>query len=244
MESRPSLRGREGQAFETTVVSSRRLTPTAHGIVLKKPSGFSFRPVQFTFLALETDEGWSVRPMSLASSPTRPDLEYGVRVSGSAFKRAFASLRTGDPVRLHGPFGRFVLDEERPAVFLAGGIGITPLKGMAEYASDNALAIEVRLLYSNSDEEEISYRKELEALERQNPRFRILHTLTGGGVAPGWDGLVGRIGKQQIQEVAQGLDSPVYYVCGKPEMVAGIVTALSELLVPEADIKLELFRGY
>jgi len=145
---------------------------------------------------------------------------------------------------VQGPFGRFVLDQERAAVFIAGGIGITPLKGMAEYASDVALPIEVRLLYSNSRKEEIPFRNELDELERGNPRFRVLHTLTGNDVAPGWDGLVGRIGERHLLEAARGLKPPVYYVSGKPEMVATAVNVLADLLVPEADIRVELFRGY
>ncbi|HEV2137831.1 MAG TPA: FAD-dependent oxidoreductase [Nitrososphaerales archaeon] len=232
------------QAFETTVVSSRRLTTTTHDVEVKKPAGFSFRPVQFTFLGLKTNRGLDVRPMSLASSPTRPNLEYGVRLSESAFKHAFAALKPGDSVVLRGPFGHFVLEEERPAVLLAGGIGITPLKGMAEYASDKALPIPVRLLYSNSSEDDIAYRNELDELERQNLHFRVIHTLTGNDVPKGWKGLVGRIGMRQLKEASKGLDRPVYYVCGKPGMVIAMMRLLSEVAVPEEDIRFELFRGY
>ena len=232
------------QAFETSVVSSRRLTSTTHDIEVKKPAGFSFRPVQFTFLGLKTDRGLDVRPMSLASSPTRTNLEYGVRLSESTFKHAFAALQPGDSVVLQGPFGDFVLEEKRPAVLLAGGIGITPLKGMAEYVSDKALPIPVRLLYSNSDEEDIAYRSELEELERRNPRFRVIHTLTGNDVPKGWKGLMGRIGKKQLKEATEGLDRPVYYACGKPGMVMAMIGLLSEADVPEDDIRVELFRGY
>jgi ferredoxin-NADP reductase len=242
MESRAS-RGWGGQAVETAVVVSRQLTPHTHGIMVKKPAGFSFRPTQFTFLSLKTDRGWDVRPMSIATSTTRPNLEYAVRVGDSPFKRAFASLRPGDTVAVQGPFGHFILQEERPAVLLAGGIGITPLKGMAEYAADQALPIPIRLVYSNRSEEEIVYRTELEELARRNPRFSVLHTLTGN-VPKGWEGAAGRIGPKLLQDAARGLDRPVYYVCGKTSMVAEMLRLLSESGVPESDVLVEVFRGY
>lgn len=241
MESRAFSWG--GQPVETTVVASRRLAPHTHGIMLKKPSGFSFRPTQFTFLSLKTDRGLDVRPMSIATSPTRPNLEYAVRISDSSFKRAFASLRAGDGVKVQGPFGAFLLQEERPAVLLAGGIGITPLKGMAEYASDRALPIAVRLVYSNRAEEEIAYRAELEELARRNARFSVTHTLTGK-VPKGWKGSVGRIGARLLQEAVRGLDRPVYYVCGKASMVADMLSLLSSSGVSETDVMVEVFRGY
>jgi ferredoxin-NADP reductase len=130
------------------VVRSRLLTPTTHGIELEKPAHFTFQPTQFTFLQLETPT-LEVRPMSLATSATRPHLEYGVRLSDSAFKQAFAALQPGDPVVVQGPLGHYLLDTSRPAVLVASGIGITPLKGMAEYAADRQLPIPVRLVYSN-----------------------------------------------------------------------------------------------
>jgi len=225
------------------VVSSKRLTPRAHGITLRKPAGFSFRPTQFTFLSLHTSEGLDVRPMSLATSPTRPNLEYGVSVGESPFKRAFASLRPGDRVVVQGPFGRFVLREDRPAVLLAGGIGITPLKGMAEYASDKGLPIQVRLVYSNRSADDVAYLAELEELERRNPRFRVFHTLTGDDVK-GWEGSVGRIGPELLRNATEGLEPPVYYVCGKPGMVADMATVLIESGVPQTDVMVEVFRGY
>jgi ferredoxin-NADP reductase len=220
------------------------MTPSIHGITLRKPAGFSFLPVQFTFLTLMTELGPDSRPMSLATSPTRPNLEYGVRLSDSPYKRAFASLEPGDAVVVRGPFGHFVLDEERPAVLVAGGIGITPLKGMAEYAADKKLQIPVRLLYSNRTEDEIAYRPELMELERRNPRFRVLYTLTGEGVSNGWEGLLGRVSPIILREAAEGLDRPVYYFCGQPGMVSTVNDILLRMNVPDEDMKAEVFRGY
>ena len=183
------------------------------------------------------------RPMSLATTPTRPHLEYAVRLSDSPYKRAFAALRPGDEVRVFGPIGDFVLHETRPAVLVAGGIGITPLKGMAEYAADKSLPIPIRLVYSNRGEDEIVYRDELEALEKQNPRFRVLYTLTRTS-AQGWQGTTGRIGRELVQEAALGLDDPIHYISGTPSMVAGTLRLLRGLGVPESDIEIEAFRGY
>ena len=129
-------------------------------------------------------------------------------------------------------------------MLLAGGIGITPLKGMAEYASDRSLPIEVRLVYSNSSEEEIAYRGDLEELERRNPHLRVIHTLTGNDVTEGWEGSVGRIGVRHLREAMRGLNQPVFYASGKPGMVVSVLNILADMAVSEADVRAEFFRGY
>jgi ferredoxin-NADP reductase len=244
---RPPVRGSgfwNRQAVEALVVSSRMVTPSTHEVVVRKPDGFDFLPVQFTFLTLMTDRGPDTRPMSLATSPTRQNLEYGVRISGSPYKRAFASLKPGDAVAVQGPLGDFTLDEERPAVFIAGGIGITPLKGMAEYAADKGLKIPIRLLYSNRSEDDIIYRNELEDLERQNPRFQVFHTLTGETISDSWAGLRGRFRPDFLTKASEGLVRPVYYLSGKPRMVSAIFDQLVKEGVQQEDIRVEAFRGY
>src|SRR5213596_129252 len=231
------------RGFRVPVVSSRPLTPSTHEIRIEKPKAFVFRPTQFTFLQLRTVEGMDARPMSLASSPTRPHLEYAVRLSDSPYKRAFAALQPDDEVRVFGPIGDFVLHETRAAVLLAGGIGVTPLKGMAEYAADKGLPIPIRLVYSNRSEDEIVYRRELEALETQNARFRVLHTLTRTS-DDGWPGKTGRIDQELLQEAARDLADPIYYVSGTPSMVVGTLRLLRGLGIPDSNLEIEAFRGY
>ncbi len=231
------------RGFRTRVISSRQLTPTTRAIELEKTKDFAFRPTQFTFLQLRTEDGMDARPMSLATSPTRPHLEYAVRVSDSPYKRAFAALQPNDEVRVFGPIGDFVLHETRPAVLVAGGIGITPLKGMAEYAADKTLQIPIQLVYSNRSEDEIVYRAELDVLEKQNARFHVLHTLTRT-TDTGWQGRTGRVDQDLLQAAARGLADPIYYVSGTPNMVVGTLRLLDALGVPEADVEVEAFRGY
>jgi ferredoxin-NADP reductase len=181
--------------------------------------------------------------MSMASSPTRDWIEFGARVaSGSAWKRAFAALKPGDTVEIDGPYGHFVLDEERPAVFVAGGIGITPLKGMMEYATDKTLPLEIVLLYSNRTPEEIAFRDEIDALAARNPRLRVVHTITRP--APGWKGRVGRIDEALLREALAGLREPKLYVCGLPKMVDDMLGHFAALGVPASRVVAEGFHGY
>jgi glycine betaine catabolism B len=226
------------------VLESPRLTPTVHSVKIEKPTGFHFAPVQFCGLELATASGQVEYPMSLACSPTRPYLEFGARVSDSPWKQAFAALKPGDEVEVDGAYGHFVLDETFPAILVAGGIGITPLKGMAEYAADRQLPIDVRLVYSNRSEEEIAYRTELDQLALQNPRFKIYHTLTRAPVGSAWTGRRGRITLSLLDEASRGLSHPVYYLCGTPGMVQTTYRTLQGHGVPTDRIKFEVFRGY
>lgn len=226
------------------VLESRALTPTCHAIRVEKPRRFTFLPVQFCGLEFETSEGSEEYPMSLACSPTKEYLEFGARLSESAWKRAFAALKPGDEVEIDGAYGHFVLDASRDAVFVAGGIGITPLKGMAEFIADTASPRHGVLVFSNKTQEEIVYREELDALARANPRFRVLHTLTREPEGSDWRGRRGRIDAALLREAAEGLDDPVYYVCGKPAMVTHAVQTLDALGVPRSRVVYELFTGY
>ena len=134
-----------------------------------------------------------------------------VRLSDSAFKRAFAALQPGDGIVVQGPVGHYLLDTSRPAVLVAGGIGITPLKGMAEYAADRQLSIPVRLVYSNRTVEEIVTGEELEALERSNPNFQALYTLTRAG-SDSWKARTGALGMRSAPTCSptppRGLTAP------------------------------------
>jgi glycine betaine catabolism B len=226
------------------VLESHRVTPTVHGVRFEKPAGFEFAPVQFCGLELSTDEGPMEYPMSLACSPTKPYLEFGARISGSPWKRAFSALGPGDEAEVDGGYGHFVLDEGSPAVLVAGGIGITPLKGMAEYAADRRLPVDVRLVYSSRDEDEIAYRSELAGIARQNPRFEVVHTLTRAPKDSPWSGRRGRIDSELLIEASRGLPNPVYYVSGTFGMVQATVRTLSRLGVSGGRVRFEVFRGY
>lgn len=226
------------------VLESRRLTPSAHGIRIERPRGFEFRPVQFVGLEIETDEGSIEYTMSMASSPTRPHIEFGARLSDSPWKRAFGSLAPGDEVEIDGPYGHFVLDETAPTVLVAGGIGVTPLKGMLEYATDRKLDVPVTLLYGNRTPEEIAYRAEIEALAATNPRVKVVHTISRPAAGGAWAGRTGRVDLSLLRGAHAAQPGSKWYVCGTPAMVSDTIAALSSIGVPRDRVLQERFLGY
>ncbi len=230
--------------FRSKVIASRRLTPSSHMIRVERAEGFRYEPVQFCGLELATPSGVEEYPMSLASSPTQAYLEFGARLSGSPWKRAFAGLVPGDEVEIDGAYGHFILDADRDAVFVAGGIGITPLKGMARYLLDTRSDRRSVLVDSNQSEEEIAYRAELAEMEGRNPRFRVIHTLTREPESSGWTGRRGRIDGALLDEAAEGLTDPMYYLCGRGALVADAGGLLAARGVRPDRISFEVFRGY
>jgi ferredoxin-NADP reductase len=180
--------------------------------------------------------------MSIASSPTRPNLEFAARISDCPFKRAFYALQPGDQVGIQGPMGHFLLDTDRPAVLVAGGIGITALKSMADYASDLRLNTPITLIYGNSAPSEIAYRSELEELVNINPHFEVIHTVSKPDT--NWEGRTGRINAQLLREAAARHERPLFYLADSPGMVADTHRILSGLGVSPNQMRFEMYRGY
>jgi len=143
-------------------------------------------------------------------------------------------------VQILGPKGAFFLDESAPAVLVAGGIGITPMKSMLEHAADAGLATPITLLYANHAPREIAFREVIDDLARRNPRSRIVYTVSEPGAS--WSGRVGRLGPEILGEVAA--PAALYYVAGPPAMVQEALRSLQALGVPPERVKAEVFRGY
>jgi ferredoxin-NADP reductase len=212
-------------------------------------SGFRYLSNQAVRLSLPgVEDPWGpVRTFSLSSSPTEPgQISVTCKISDTPFKQALSRLRPGDPATVYGPLGAFLFDIARPSVLIAGGIGITPFRGMLRFASDSHATTQRRLLYSARTPDEFVFLSELEELSRNDRHLKIHTTVTRPGESPGpWQGRVGRIDEAWIRMASDGLERPLYYVAGLPEMVQTVIAALrGPLGVPEDDIDYELFRGF
>lgn len=234
----------ERKILTVRVLNSERLTPTAHLIRATRPDDFAFRASSFVRLTLQTAQGAEARPMSIASSPTRHHLEWIVRLSKSEWKDAFASLKRGDEIQIEGPRGNFFLDTTRPAVLIAGGIGITPFKSMLEYAADAKIATPITLVYSSKTPDEIVCNDDLAALAHKNPNWQIIHTITRHTLDQNWNGRIGRINLDLLREISEKQPDALYYVCGTPAMVHATIEMLRALDIGDDRILQEQFKGY
>ena len=229
-------------------VRLRRRETVAEGTLafyFDKPAGFSYDAGQNVMLSLieppAMDESGPSRPFTLASAPHEPELMIATRMRDSTFKRHLGSMPLGTRLEIDGPGGLMVLHEDasRPAVFLAGGIGITPFLSMARDAAKRNLPHRVVLVYSNRRPRDAAFLAELERL--QGDRFRLITTMTD---APDWRGERRRICRELLAEHVPDPRLPIYYFAGPPAMTMAVQGMLAELGVAEDDMRSEEFYGY
>ena len=226
----------------------RRRQTVAEGTVafyFDKPPAFTHEAGQNAMFTLinpaEDDASGPTRAFTIASAPHEPELMIATRMRASAFKRTLAAAALGTKIEMEGPAGVMVLHEDavRPAVFLAGGIGITPFRAMARDAAKRRLAHKIVLFYSNRRPQDAAFLTELERL--QGPNFKLIATMTE---ASDWKGEKRLISRELLAEHLPDLRAPVYYFAGPPGMTMAVQGMLKELGASEDDMRSEEFYGY
>jgi ferredoxin-NADP reductase len=236
-----------GVTHTTSLIAKEDVARGTVAIHLEKPEGFTFKAGQAVYVTLpalkEVDGKGRVRKFSISSAPEDTDLVIATRLTDSAFKRSLANLPVGSAVEIEGPYGDLTLhdDATHPAVFLAGGIGITPFRSMVRDAAKRALSRDVVLFYSNRSAGDTAYLPELEKMAQQNPRFKLVATMTH---AVDWQGEHGFITREMIERHIGDIARPVFYLAGPPAMVAAMATLLKDAGVRPENIRAEEFAGY
>ena len=250
LDSLPKL-GQSVLGYPSRLLSRTEVAKDTLAFQFQRPRNFLFRPGQFIDLALRGLSGNGphglTHTFSIASSCFASDILLATRMRDSPFKRALSALPLGTEVSIRGPMGSFVLhnDVSRPAVLLAGGIGIAPFLSMLSSAAIDKSHPPVFLFYANRYVEDAAFMDTLWDLEMSNRHFHFVPTFTR--IAPGhdgWTGATGPLNAQMLSKHINNLLDPIYYVAGPPGMVAGAQQMLLELAVPEESIRMEHFAGY
>jgi ferredoxin-NADP reductase len=217
----------------------------------EKPAGFTFRPGQWIDVTLlnprETDAEGNTRGFSIASAPHENFLMVATRLRDTAFKRQLLLLPLETEVKIEGPGGSLALYNNivRAAVFLVGGIGITPLRNILLQAAHDQLSQWIFLFFSNHRPEDAPFLEELTDMQKANPNYTLIATMTDVAKSTrSWNGETGEINQALLTKHLSEAKSPIYYVVGPPGMVTGVHEMLNKTGINDDDIRCEGFSGY
>lgn len=183
-------------------------------------------------------------PISIASSPTRgPVFELGVRVVGSV-TQALHRLRPGNTLGIRGPFGNgFPIPEleGRDLLFVAGGIGLCPLRSMIQYALDKRHQFgKVILLYGCRQPVERLFCQELREW-RERDDIVLLESVDRCPADIAWEGSVGVI-TTLFPSLDVEANRTVAMVVGPPVMYRYVVAECLKKGMAKENILLSLER--
>ena len=206
-----------------------------------------FRPGQYMELTLaheHPDARGNRRYLTIASSPTEPEMHFGVKFypASSSFKKAFAALPMGGELMA----GDFTLPEnpKQKLVFIAGGIGVTPFRSMMKYFLDTKDNRTVTLFYSNKTIDEIAY-KDIFDQAAKELGMKTVYTLSETEKAPpDWKGHTGFLSKEIIIAETPDYLECMFYLSGPHGMVASFEKILHDMGVQQKHIHIDFFPGY
>src|SRR5215203_2169734 len=214
---------------------------------------------QFAFFdigGVYNDPEGPIRHFTIASSPTEGFIMISTRIRDTPYKKRLSSLEENTTiVRVRGPEGKFTLHEDysKPAVFLSGGIGVTPFRSMIKYATDEQLPLKIVMFDSNRNRDNILFKREFDDWAINNKNLNIIYTISDdergqlSSTASDWKGEYGRIDKALILKYldTNTLNNSIFYICGPPSMLKAMQSLLQDNLeISKERIKVEEFTGY
>jgi len=259
----------EKQKFEATDVMSLRfskkqkLQQQQRESDDKQSSFLDYTAGQYAFFdigGVHNDSKGPIRHFTISSSPTEDFIMITTRIRDSPYKKRLSSLEEDTIVKVRGPQGKFVLHEDysKPAVFLSGGIGVTPFRSMIKYATDKQLPIKIVMFDSNRNQENTLFKKEFDEFVNINRNLKIVYTITeeeekqktqgtSSSIGQQWTGERGRIDKDILTKhlTDDEIRNSIFYTCGPPGMIKAMQDIIqNDLHVPKDRIKVEEFTGY
>ena len=179
---------------------------------------------------------WRAHPFSISAAPNGRYLRFTIKSLGD-YTKVLQGVHVGTPVFVEGPYGVFTGANRTKArvLFIAGGIGITPLRALLEELP--AARGNLTLVYRASHEDEVVFRNELDELA--SLRGATVHYLVGrrGSREMPSDPLDPRA----IRRLVPDLNDRDIYVCGPAGMMERVLSGLHSLRIPDSQIHYERF---
>ena len=205
-------------------------TPDVKTFKVNAPEGgkpFEHMPGQCAMLSIP---GISEAMISITSSPTNKDyMEFSIKRCG-CFTEAIHALEEGDEITVRGPLGNhFPVESElkgKDLVFIAGGIGLAPLRSVINYCLDNREDYgEIDIVYGSRSKQDLVGLDEIQNVWAKAPGVNVY--LTIDKEQEDWDGHVGFV-PNYVKELNLSVDKTVL-MCGPPIMIKFTLQGLMEL---------------
>ena len=193
---------------------------------------FKYQAGKFAFWWFISRElWWQPHPFTISSSPGDKRLRLTVKSIGKG-SEAIQGVKPGTTVLIDGPYGRFteVVRTKSKRLFIAGGIGITPL---ASQLKDDSSKNDT-LIYAVRGKKDLALKTEISETEAK--LIAVLSDEKHKGA------LHGRVDKDLLQKHVKDITDRDVYVCGPPPMMDGVEKALEQIGVPASQIHTERFR--
>lgn len=210
-------------------------------------SRYEFKPGQYAHFTISNpaipDKSGNSRPLSIASSPGNINsLMVAVRRNQSLFVENLLSLSPGDELSVSVPVGEVALhsNAEVENVFVAGGIGITPVRSIVEHATQNNLKNKITLFYANKSFSNAAFIDDFLEWSWVNDNFRLIPIFENEEDAE-LDYETGRIDQDKLKKHLGNFENKVFNLIGPPEMIFCVKEILLDENVSEENIKTEKF---
>ncbi len=222
------------------VVEVRQEAEDIWSLFLKGPR-FKYKPGQFLFIQLlRKGKLSSPHPFTISASPTAKYLSITPKALGD-FTRTIKDTRVGDKALIDAPYGifSFLNFDQGEAVFIAGGIGITPFMSKLRYIYDQKLDKKATLFWANRSKKNLCFEDELEKMQDQMPGLRVILVMSD---QPDWQGEKGHLKGPMILSYLDNIENKEFFICGPPAMNRATIAELKQINVPQSRIHSELFE--
>jgi predicted ferric reductase len=204
--------------------------------------GLRFQPGQFAWLTVgRSPFAIQENPFSLSSSAERPDrVTFTIKGLGD-FTSTVGALAPGTRAYLAGPYGVFSYERNEASrfVFIAGGIGISPVMSMLRTLADRDDRRPLVLLYGAQTEDDLALCGDLDAL---TDRLDLTVVPVLEEPRDGWDGEVGMLTPDVLDRHLPPRDDLVQvFVCGPDAMMDAVEQALHDRGLDPDRVNLERF---
>lgn len=224
-----------------TVQKIVKETPTATSVYItgRRMDKFKAKGGQFVLVRFLSKKLWSQEhPFSLSRLPDGETIRLTIRQLGD-FTNEVPNIAPGTKVAVSGPFGAFTHQrrETQKVLYIAGGIGITPIRSMIEQQALMGESGNAVLLYGNRSESDTIFLQELHEISQRigMPIHNVLSDQKG------YKGELGFIDQEKIGRLVPDVRERDVFLCGPPPMMAAIVKQLKAIGVPDSQIHYERF---